>query len=113
MKLPSVTYNQGLVLVGIFCRVEDVMYRNLRRITSHRLTPRGVTLRFVICNSSTSYMLEDLQAEASIHGDLLLLDCEENMDGGKSPLYFRTVARRYPQYLFLRQDGYRHVQPIL
>lgn len=33
-----------------------------------------------------------------LHGDLMLLDCEESMDAGKSPLFFKTVLQIYPSY---------------
>lgn len=91
------------MLVGIFCRAEDLLERNLHRATSNRLAPPGVALRFVICHRagvSQSSLELSLQAEATLHGDLLLLPCEENMDGGKSPLFFRTVAQQYPSYHF-------------
>jgi hypothetical protein len=102
MKLRSVTPARGLVLVGIFCRAQDVVQRKALRATSHRLAPPGITLRFVICHptASASAANTTLEAEIRLHNDLFLLECEENMDAGKSPLYFRTVAQHYPNYHF-------------
>ena len=100
MTFRGVDSNTGLVLVGIFCTAKDVARRNLIRATTMQLAPSGVTVRFVICYGYSLVLDTTLWIEQQMHGDLYLLDCKENLNDGKTFVYFQSVTRSYPNYQF-------------
>lgn len=90
----------SLVMVGIFCRAEDVSRRLVIRRTSAQLAPPGVTVRFVVCVPLGSPPDALLWAEMQRETDMFLMDCVENMDRGKSIHFFKHVRRHFPGYSF-------------
>lgn len=72
------------------------------RHTSNLLAPPGVTLRFIICQSQSPSVSFDpiLGAETQLHNDIVLLDCTENMDEGKSLQFFQVVRQAFPSFHF-------------
>lgn len=89
-----------LVMVGIFCRAEDVSRRLVIRRTSAQLAPSGVIVRFVVCLPVGSPPDALLWAEMQRETDMFLMDCVENMDRGKSVHFFKHVRRRFPGFSF-------------
>lgn len=87
------------VFLGIFCRSEDVMARTVIRETMLQIVPEGITVKFVICHSFADE-LDLLWTELRAHDDIYLLDCEENMNGGKTFQYFATVRETFPHHLY-------------
>lgn len=95
--LPSST---RLVLIGVFCRAQDVAARTIIRRTSARLAPPAVTIRFVVCKPLHSPPDVLLWAEMQREHDLFLMDCVENMDEGKSIHFFKHVRRQFPAFSY-------------
>ena len=83
------------VAYGIFSRQEDVELRRAwREVIIFRNEPKSAvcSFYFVIASLEPS---KDLQAEQEKHGDLVLLNgMTENMNNGKTLLYFATMAEK-------------------
>ncbi|XP_006655565.1 beta-1,3-galactosyltransferase pvg3-like [Oryza brachyantha] len=89
------------VLVGIQTLPGKYERRNLLR-TVYSLQAReqpslagSVDVRFVFCNVTSPVDAVLVALEIIRHGDIIVLDCAENMDGGKTYTFFSTVARAF------------------
>lgn len=100
IKLDNANASHGLAFVGIFCTAGDFIQRDLVRHTSNLLAPPGLALRFVICQPLSASSNPILEAESQLHGDIVFLDCVENMDKGKSLQFFQVVRQTFPNYHF-------------
>jgi hypothetical protein len=117
-----------LALVGIFCKATHIAHRNLIRKTILQLAPSEIKVKFVICQrqqhprqsttatsrttitaptpassfpSSPSSTVDPLLwSEMQDHDDLFLMDCDENMNNGKSYQFFREAAVHCPNFNF-------------
>ena len=95
----------GLVFVGIFCTAKDAATRNVLRQTNVQLARamggEVVAAKFVICQPNVYSELHPwLWAEMHAHDDIVLVDCVENMDEGKSFEYFTTIRKLFPHYQY-------------
>ncbi|BAF18167.1 beta-1,3-galactosyltransferase pvg3 [Oryza sativa Japonica Group] len=93
--------NDVRVLIGIQTLPSKYERRNLLR-TIYSLQAReqpslagSVDVRFVFCNVTSPVDAVLVSLEAIRHGDIIVLDCAENMDNGKTYTFFSTVARAF------------------
>ncbi|CAM0954054.1 unnamed protein product [Alopecurus aequalis] len=95
-------YGGARVLIGIQTMPAKYERRNLLRtvyslqIREHPSLAGAVDVRFVLCNVTSPVDAVLVSVEAARYGDILLLNCAENMDGGKTYDFFSTVARAFP-----------------
>uniref|UniRef100_A0A0E0DUJ1 Hexosyltransferase n=1 Tax=Oryza meridionalis TaxID=40149 RepID=A0A0E0DUJ1_9ORYZ len=89
------------VLIGIQTLPSKYERRNLLR-TIYSLQAReqpslagSVDVRFVFCNVTSPVDAVLVSLEAIRHGDIIVLDCAENMDNGKTYTFFSTAARAF------------------
>ncbi|RKO86162.1 hypothetical protein BDK51DRAFT_12503, partial [Blyttiomyces helicus] len=82
----------NLLFVGILTMPLKFERRSLIRMTYLRLKPPTVTVAFVICLPGTPEAARLIALEQSFHRDILVLNCTENMDNGKTYSYFSTVG---------------------
>ncbi|KAF0926275.1 hypothetical protein E2562_022102 [Oryza meyeriana var. granulata] len=89
------------VLIGIQTLPSKYERRNLLR-TIYSLQAReqpslagSVDVRFVFCNVTSPVDAVLVALESIRHGDIIVLDCAENMDNGKTYTFFSTVARAF------------------
>ncbi|KAI9190825.1 uncharacterized protein BJ171DRAFT_481609 [Polychytrium aggregatum] len=82
--------------IGIFTDAKSYARRALIRMGYLHIYPKpwvNLELYFVICEKPTSPMMSKLlKLEQFTHRDLLLLDCTENMDEGKTHTYFSYMG---------------------
>ncbi|KAJ3166497.1 hypothetical protein HDU88_003366 [Geranomyces variabilis] len=83
------------VLVGLFTVPEKIQRRALIRATYLQLKPPNVDFFFVFGTPSTPEHRRLLEWEQRAHGDVMVVPCEENMDGGKTFYFFNHVAKTY------------------
>lgn len=90
------------VLIGIQTMPAKYERRNLLR-TVYALQLRenpslagAVDVRFVFCNVTSPVDAVLVSLEAMRFNDVIVLDCAENMDGGKTYDFFSTAARAFP-----------------
>uniref|UniRef100_A0A0D9WJF8 Hexosyltransferase n=1 Tax=Leersia perrieri TaxID=77586 RepID=A0A0D9WJF8_9ORYZ len=90
------------VLIGIQTLPSKYARRNLLRTvyalqaTEHPSHAVAVDVRFVFCNVTSPVDAALVSLEIIRHGDIIVLDCTENMDNGKTYTFFSTVARAFP-----------------
>jgi len=89
------------VLIGIQTLPSKRARRHLLRdvyslqAQEHPSVARGVDVRFVFCNVTSPDDAVLVALEAIRYGDIMVLDCAENMDNGKTYTFFSTVARAF------------------
>jgi hypothetical protein len=91
---------EPLAFVGIFSRQEDLLRRTLIRRTTMPLVPTEITVRFVICAITGSGSYHLLAEEHRQHDDIYILNCTENMNGGKSIHFFQKVIDEFPCHTY-------------
>ncbi|KQK05014.1 beta-1,3-galactosyltransferase pvg3 [Brachypodium distachyon] len=90
------------VLIGIQTTPSKYERRNLLRtvyslqIREHPHLAAAIDIRFVLCNVTSATDSTLVSLESLLNRDVLLLDCAENMDGGKTYDFFSAVARNPP-----------------
>jgi hypothetical protein len=89
-----------LLYLGIFCRKEDLVARLLIRETMLQAVPRGVTAKFILCHPSSEEMDPVMWAELRQNDDIYILDCQENMNGGKTLQFFSEISETFPNHQF-------------
>lgn len=98
------------MFVGIFTTSLRVTQRSAHRlIFTKSPLPPTIAHRFVICNQPQTQV--DLQHEIDKYGDIFVLNCTENIDLGKTYMYFSTVIRAFPSfahYMKADDDTYIH-----
>ncbi|KAJ3147236.1 hypothetical protein HDU86_008072 [Geranomyces michiganensis] len=87
--------NAKTVLVGLFTVPEKIQRRALIRATYLQLKPPNVDFFFVFGTPSTPENRRLLEWEKRVHGDVMVVPCEENMDGGKTFHFFNYVATTF------------------
>ncbi|KAJ8324348.1 hypothetical protein O5D80_006612 [Batrachochytrium dendrobatidis] len=99
----ATTSNSKLILVGILTSVEKLQRRTLIRDTYARLKPANVDLVFVFGRPKDSSYEALIRLESIRYGDIMVVDCKENMDDGKTFAFFKHVGSVYPpeQYGFV------------
>ena len=89
------------VLIGILTLPSKRARRHLLRdvyalqAQEHPSVAGGVDVRFVFCNVTSADDAVLVALEAIRYGDIIVLDCAENMDNGKTYTFFSTVARLF------------------
>ncbi|GJM87252.1 hypothetical protein PR202_ga03188 [Eleusine coracana subsp. coracana] len=86
------------VFLGVLTRPDTYERRALLRL-AYSLQPRPtrtvIDVRFVFCNLDKEEDRVLVAMEIIAHGDVVVLNCTENMDGGKTYDYFSTVPRLF------------------
>ncbi|KAH6564781.1 hypothetical protein BASA60_010164 [Batrachochytrium salamandrivorans] len=95
-----------LILVGIFTTADRLQRRALIRETYARLKPANIDLVFIFGRPKTPQYSTMLELEAAVHNDTIMVDCDENMDDGKTYAYFSYVGRTYAPGTFMAGMGY-------
>jgi hypothetical protein len=89
------------VLIGIQTLPSKRARRHLLRdvyslqAREHPPVAGSVDVRFVFCNVTSPDDAVLVAVEALRYGDIIVLDCAENMDNGKTYTFFSTVARAF------------------
>ncbi|KAJ3037823.1 hypothetical protein HDV00_001324 [Rhizophlyctis rosea] len=83
------------ILIGILTIASKIDRRDLIRSTYLRATPSGIDVKFVLGRIHNSTLARTVAGEQEQYGDIMILDCEENMDEGKTFEFFHTVAHKY------------------
>lgn len=89
----------SLIFIGVFCRKDDLAARLLIRKVAQEVPP-GMAIRFIICSPHPVDRDPLLSSELRRHQDIHLLSCEENMNAGKTFLFFTTIRETFPGYLY-------------
>ncbi|XP_062220939.1 beta-1,3-galactosyltransferase pvg3-like [Phragmites australis] len=88
------------VLLGVLTRPDTYERRALLRLAySLQPPPVGavVDVRFVFCNLDKEEDRVLVALEIIAYGDIVVLNCTENMDGGKTYEYFSTIPRLFAE----------------
>jgi hypothetical protein len=84
------------VFLGVLTRPDMYERRALLRL-AYALQPRParavIDVRFIFCNLDKEDDRVLVALEIIAHGDVVVLNCTENMDGGKTYDYFSTIPR--------------------
>lgn len=105
------------ILVGILTTASKVDRRNLLRV-AYGIQPTAtasVTIRFVVGKPHSDEEKLAVGLEALHYGDMLVLDCEENMNHGKSFTYLATVAAMAVPYNYVMKvddDSYVRLENL-
>lgn len=89
------------VLIGIQTLPSKHTRRNLLRtvyalqVQEHPSLAGSVDVRFVFCNVTSSVDAVLVALEMLRYDDIIVMDCAENMDNGKTYTFFSTVARAF------------------
>lgn len=68
---------------------------------------RRIEVRFILGRPKRESEMESLQIEMEKYGDIVLLDEEENMNDGKTYMFYQWLAKRpgpKPQFAFKADD---------
>ncbi|KAG0578620.1 hypothetical protein KC19_4G037300 [Ceratodon purpureus] len=109
---PGATSNGKLsILLGVLTMASKVERRNIIRLAYgvQHTEYADVTLRFVIGKPKSDEERLAVGLELLQYGDIIILDCEENMNHGKSFTFFDTVATmgiHYDYVMKLDDDSY-------
>ncbi|KAF0931147.1 hypothetical protein E2562_002504 [Oryza meyeriana var. granulata] len=86
------------VLLGVLTRADKYERRSLVRL-AYALQPAPVRavvhVRFVVCNLTKEEDAALVEIEVAAYGDIIVLNCTENMDNGKTHTYFSSVPRLF------------------
>lgn len=105
------------ILLGVMITIPKAERRNLLRVAYGIQTSEhaDVTLLFVVGKPKNEDERTMIGLEALRYGDILFLDCEENMNAGKSFMFFSTVAAvgiQYDYVMKLDDDSYVRVHNL-
>ena len=99
------------ILLGVLTMASKVERRNIIRLAYgvQRTEVADVTLKFVIGKPKNDEEKLAVGLESLQYGDIIVLNCEENMNNGKSFMYFSTIAAmgfHYDYVMKLDDDSY-------
>lgn len=99
------------ILLGVLTMASKVERRNIIRLAYgiQRAEDADVILRFVIGKPKSDEEKLAVGLESLQYSDIIILDCEENMNHGKSFMYFSTIAAmgiHYDYVMKLDDDSY-------
>ncbi|KAJ4816524.1 Hexosyltransferase [Rhynchospora pubera] len=86
------------LLIGILTIPNSYKQRHLLRMIYdlQRPFPRAqVDVRFVFCNLTTDEQREFIALEILAHNDIIILNCKENMNEGKTYKYFSSLPQMF------------------
>ncbi|KAJ3695368.1 hypothetical protein LUZ60_000745 [Juncus effusus] len=84
------------IFIGIHTIPEKYKRRHLIRMIYSLQQPflyAKVDIRFILCNLTTDEQKEFIGIEILTHRDIIILNCKENMDKGKTYTYFSTLPK--------------------
>ncbi|XP_078165077.1 beta-1,3-galactosyltransferase pvg3-like [Carex rostrata] len=67
------------------------LLRSVYALQTHNLTAAKVDVRFIFCNSIGDAYKMHLALEITLYGDIIILDCAENLNDGKTYTYFSSL----------------------
>jgi len=87
-----------------------MLLREYEKPTGDLVDGKRVELKFILGRPKLESETESLQKEMERHGDIVLLDEEENMNDGKTFAFYEWLAKRpgpKPQFAFKVDDDVR------
>ncbi|KAL2985141.1 hypothetical protein AAZX31_12G133200 [Glycine max] len=103
--------NNLRILIGILTLPDQHLRRNLLRLVyGTQPAPPGakINVKFVFCNLTKEDQKVLVALEIMRYGDIIILDCKENMNNGKTLTYFSSLpemlndtASSYPPYHYM------------
>lgn len=107
------------VLVGVLTRPEKYAARHLLRLvygTQPAAPLAQVDVRFVLCRLATEEQRLLVALEILRFGDVIVLNCTENMNSGKTHTFFSSLPgilpRRYDYVMKADDDAFIRVAPL-
>ncbi|KMT03331.1 hypothetical protein BVRB_8g198670 [Beta vulgaris subsp. vulgaris] len=99
---PSSNDDDIRILVGILTLPDQYHKRHFLRMIYGTQSPEGakIDLKFVFCNLTKEDQKVLVALEIMRHDDIIILDCKENMNKGKTYTYFSSLPK-----LFNNNDG--------
>jgi hypothetical protein len=98
-KATPTTEDEFSLLVGVLTMPSRRERRDIVRMAYALQPPPAVTVRvdvrFVFCNVTDPVDAALVAVEARRHGDILVLNCTENMNDGKTHAYLSSVPRLF------------------
>ncbi|XP_071694066.1 beta-1,3-galactosyltransferase pvg3-like [Rutidosis leptorrhynchoides] len=82
------------ILFGILTRPDHYERRNFLRLiygTQSVVVKAKIDLKFVFCNLTKEEQRVLIALEIMLHNDIIILNCQENMDKGKTYTYFSSL----------------------
>jgi hypothetical protein len=96
---PSLLKDQN-VLIGLLTLPEKYERRFLVRTLYGQMSSPLAKLYFVFCDPSDENMRDLIMAENALYDDILVLDCVENMDNGKTYSFFSSLPKIFKNSKF-------------
>lgn len=88
------------VLIGLLTLPEKYERRFLVRTFYGKMESPLAKLYFVVCNPTNTTMRDLIIAEKTFYDDILVLDCVENMDDGKTFTFFSSLPKLFKNSTF-------------
>ncbi|EPS62704.1 transferase, transferring glycosyl groups, partial [Genlisea aurea] len=112
------------VLVGVFTTPDRYESRSFLRLVYGAQSPTGaiIDVRFIMCRMADAEHKITVGLEIMNYGDMIILDCRENMNDGKTYTYFSSLPRLFesnstnPPYHYVVKaddDVYIRLQPLV
>ncbi|OIS99976.1 hypothetical protein A4A49_52750 [Nicotiana attenuata] len=109
---------QFTLLIGIFTQPKNFDRRHfLRLVYGIQSTPIArVDVKFIFCNITNAEHRTFIALEIMRFNDIIVLNCSENMNSGKTYTYFSTLPRilptRYDYIMKADDDVYLRLAPL-
>ncbi|KAG5529826.1 hypothetical protein RHGRI_030266 [Rhododendron griersonianum] len=106
------------LLIGILTRADNYAHRNfLRLLYGIQSSPLAeIDVKFVFCNLTKPEQRVLISLEIMRFNDIIILNCYENMNSGKTYAYFsslpRILPRRYDYVMKADDDVYLRLVPL-
>jgi hypothetical protein len=94
---------QKLAIIGILTTPQKFQQRSVIRGTYLRHKPDEIDVKFVMCTPPKQDE-DSIRKEAAITDDIIIMDCEENMDNGKSMDWFTFASKFKHKFIFKGDD---------
>lgn len=92
------------VLFGILTTADKLARRNLIRTTYFKQKPLHIDFYFVVGKPDDDSRLLQLEYESKVYQDIMVLNCTENMNEGKTFWYFTKAAEYDVDYVIKADD---------
>ena len=79
------------IFIGVLTTPDRLSRRALIRATYLQNTPTNIRLAFIFCQPQTPAMSTLAYLENQAFSDIVILDCQENMNDGKTYTYFSSL----------------------
>ena len=104
LEATNSAYEIPVLFVGILTTIDKYARRSLIRDCYLREIPPMVEVRFVVGSPKNEEEELRIATEQRKHGDIVVLDMEENLDDGKTYHYFKWVAEHTASPFVLKTD---------